>query len=148
MNRICPCQVLQKNPKTYADCCQPLHEGAPAPSCERLMRSRYSAFVLGLSEYVENTWHASTRPDDLALEPDSQWVKLDIISSSKKQVHFRAYFKDENGGYSVLDETSDFVFQDRWLYLEGDTSITPHKPERNDVCLCGSGKKFKKCCGQ
>ena len=112
------------------------------------MRSRYSAFVLGLSEYVKKTWHASTCPADLALDPDGQWVKLDIISSSKKQVHFRAYFKDENDGYSVLDETSDFVFQDRWLYLSGDTSTKPHKPERNDLCLCGSGKKFKKCCGQ
>jgi len=27
-------------------------------------------------------------------------------------------------------------------------SIKPHKPQRNELCSCGSGKKFKKCCAQ
>ncbi|MEY8205563.1 MAG: YchJ family metal-binding protein [Bermanella sp.] len=143
---ICPCQALQVKPKPYADCCQPLHSGTPAATCEGLMRSRYSGFVLGLSQYIKDTWHDSSRPADLQLAADSQWLKLDILASSKNQVHFRAYFKHEDGGYQVLDETSDFVFQGRWLYLKGDASIKPHKPSANEPCLCGSGKKFKKCC--
>ncbi len=145
---ICPCQQLQKTPKDYADCCQPYHNGKAALSSEALMRSRYSAYVLGLTDYVKNTWHISTCPNDLALEPDSNWLKLDIILSSKSQVHFQAVFKNDDGSFSVLDETSDFVFEkNHWLYVEGDTDIRPFKPQRNDMCLCGSGKKVKKCCG-
>ncbi len=144
---ICPCQQLQKNPKDYAQCCQPYHIGKAASNSEKLMRSRYSAFALGLTDYVKKSWHTSTCPHDLALEPDSNWLKLDIISSSKSQVHFQAFFKNEDGSFSVLDETSDFIFEkNHWLYVEGDTDIRPFKPQRNDTCLCGSGKKVKKCC--
>jgi SEC-C motif-containing protein len=144
---ICPCQRLQDKPKLYAVCCEPFHEGKMAPTSEALMRSRFSAFSLGLTDYVNITWHNSTCPDDLALEPDSQWLKLDVLQASKKRVHFRAYYKDEDGTFKVLDETSDFVFENRWQYVNGNTHIETYKPQRNDMCLCGSGQKFKKCCG-
>ncbi len=144
---ICPCQKLQKNPKLYADCCEPLHLGQGANNCEKLMRSRYSAFVLGLTQYIKNTWHKSTCPTDLQLEADDQWLRLDVLTTSKKQVHFQAFFKDEHQHFCMLDEISDFVFENNsWLYVSGDTQVKPAKLERNDMCLCGSGKKFKKCC--
>lgn len=144
---ICPCQQCQKTPKNYTDCCQPYHNGKAASNSEALMRSRYSAFFLGLTGYVKKSWHPSTRPHDLALEPDANWLKLDIISSAKKQVHFQAFFKNDDGSFSVLDETSDFVFENNnWLYVEGDTDIRAFKPQRNALCLCGSGKKYKACC--
>ncbi len=144
---ICPCQRLQDNPKSYAVCCEPFHKGEMAETCETLMRSRFSAFVLGLTDYVKVTWHKSTCPDDLALQADSQWLKLDVLQASKKHVHFRAYYKEEDGTFKVLDEASDFVFEGRWQYVNGETHIERYKPHRNDVCLCGSGRKFKKCCG-
>jgi len=58
----CPCD----SGKTYADCCGPWHaglvQGVHAPTPEALMRSRYSAYGLGLIDYLLATWHPSTRP--------------------------------------------------------------------------------------
>lgn len=143
---ICPCQMQQANPQAYTNCCEPLHLGKAANTPEQLMRSRFSGFVLGLTTYIANTWHASTRPPDLKLKADDQWLKLDIVSAKQTQVHFRAYFKDETE-FCVLDEISDFVFQaQQWFYLSGKTQVTTVPLKRNDTCLCGSGKKYKKCC--
>ncbi|HEX5804075.1 MAG TPA: YchJ family metal-binding protein, partial [Azospira sp.] len=44
----CPCGSDQP----YARCCGRWHAGEPAPSAEALMRSRYAAYVLGLSDYL------------------------------------------------------------------------------------------------
>lgn len=141
--------MQQQAEKTYNECCEPFHLGQRPNTPEQLMRSRFSGFVLGLTQYIRDTWHISTRPDDLTLTPDQNWLKLDILNASNKQVHFRAYFKDETSptGLSVLDETSDFIQQDnRWFYVKGNAQFLPYTQNRNDMCLCGSGKKFKKCC--
>jgi SEC-C motif-containing protein len=151
MINICPCQQQQANPAEYDQCCKPLHCGLHAShltgiSPEQLMRSRFSAYVLGLEGYLKRTWHSSTCPRPLAAKPDDQWLKLDVVSSSDSQVHFKAFFKDPNG-FQCLEETSDFVIEnDRLVYLCGDTQMHTITLKRNDVCLCGSGKKFKKCC--
>ncbi|UTW47841.1 SEC-C domain-containing protein [Bacterioplanoides sp. SCSIO 12839] len=135
----------------YADCCLPFHRGKAAPSPEALMRSRYSAFALELADYLKQTWHPQTRPQDLTLEPNTQWLKLDVLNSTttgeQGTVSFVATFK-EKSEYLQLSETSDFVFDDGvWYYLDGNAQFETFKPGRNDPCLCGSGKKFKKCCG-
>jgi hypothetical protein len=49
----CPCGSR----RPYADCCRPLHEGLPAPDAEALMRSRYTAYVIGAYAYLRETWH-------------------------------------------------------------------------------------------
>jgi SEC-C motif-containing protein len=61
----CPCG----SGYLYPDCCGPLHDGeAPAPTAMALMRSRYCAFALGRAGYLLDTWHPSTRPDQLELD--------------------------------------------------------------------------------
>lgn len=143
---ICPCRMQQAQTVSYDSCCEPFHVGVAPETPEQLMRSRFSGFVLGLTEYIEQTWHPSTRPSDLVLSPDEHWLKLEIVKACDSQVHFRAYFKDE-GGFAVLDEISDFVFEDNhWFYVNGKTETHGVSLGRNDECLCGSGKKFKKCC--
>lgn len=145
---ICPCQIQTPNPKQYIDCCEPLHLGKAANNPEQLMRSRFSGFALGLNYYVSKSWHTSTRPQSLSLEADDQWVKLEIVKSSNSQVHFKAFFKDAESpqGFSVLEELSDFIKEgEHWFYVSGDTQIKPVILTRNDICLCGSGKKYKKC---
>jgi SEC-C motif-containing protein len=144
---ICPCQQQQANARSYQQCCEPFHQGETPATAEQLMRSRFSAYVLGLSQYVRDTWHPSTRPNGLDLSPDANWLKLDIVKAHDKQVHFRAFFKDDNE-FAVLEETSNFVLEnDHWFYVNGTTDTYTIELGRNDVCLCGSGKKFKKCCG-
>ncbi|PSD27176.1 hypothetical protein C7E18_09980, partial [Stenotrophomonas maltophilia] len=53
----CPCGL----PADYPVCCGRFHAGEAAPDAERLMRSRYSAYVRGLAGYLRHTWHPDTR---------------------------------------------------------------------------------------
>ncbi|MEP6191186.1 MAG: YchJ family metal-binding protein, partial [Marinobacter sp.] len=66
----CPCGFTL----AYEQCCQPLHRGEAAATPEALMRSRYSAFVVGQADYLLATWHPSTRPVELSLESSPDWV--------------------------------------------------------------------------
>nr|WP_157755430.1 YchJ family protein [Marinobacter salinus] len=142
----CPCGSGQ----SYDTCCGRIHLGEPADSPEVLMRSRYSAFVLGLVDYLVATWHSSTRPETLSLENSPDWTSLRILGSAMSDhsgtVHFQAIYR-AGKGWGYLEEHSDFVKVDgRWYYLKGNTSEGLLKPGRNEPCPCGSGKKHKACC--
>ncbi|MCG7200646.1 SEC-C domain-containing protein [Marinobacter pelagius] len=142
----CPCG----SGKAYEQCCQPWHQGKPAPSPEALMRSRYTAFVQKRVDYLLETWHPDTRPAELDMEGSPAWVSLQILDSTgqgnRGVVHFRAVYRIGDG-WGYLEEHSDFVREEgRWYYLSGETEEGQLKPGRNDRCPCGSGKKFKACC--
>ena len=118
----CPC-----GGGTYAACCGPLHAGAAATTAEALMRSRYSAFALGLAPYLRATWAPATRPADLDLDDDVVWRRLQIVDTARGGpgddtgvVEFRAAFRGPEGA-GVLHERSRFVRSaDRWVYLDGE----------------------------
>lgn len=119
VNNTCPCG----SGVSYKHCCGLFHGGAIPATPEQLMRSRYSAFALGMVDYLKQTWHPSTQPN-LQLNDNPQWIKLEILESwqhgEKGFVHFRAFYKvgDELG---MLAEKSDFVFENnRWYYVTGD----------------------------
>ncbi|UZD66144.1 YchJ family protein [Marinobacter sp. AN1] len=142
----CPCG----SGRPYRDCCRRYHQGEAAPTPEALMRSRYSAFVLKLTNYLLTTWHPDTRPASLPLDDSPDWKSLQVLSSGEQgdsgQVHFRAVYRLP-GGFGYLEEASDFVREDgRWLYVSGETREGRLEPGRNDRCPCGSGRKFKACC--
>ncbi|MGR2737151.1 YchJ family protein [Billgrantia sp. Q4P2] len=144
---FCPCG----SGLVLADCCGRFHAGEPAPTPEALMRSRYSAFALGLEGYLRDTWHGSTRPTMLDLDDGTRWVRLEVLDHGQDgdqgRVHFRATFR-ERRRWGVLEENSRFVREaGRWYYLDGTPSVNRLKPGRNDPCPCGSGRKFKSCCG-
>ena len=89
------------------------------------MRSRYSAFALGLSEYLLFTWHPSTRPESIELEPGAQWLGLEIkdhrlTGADSAEVTFVARFR--LAGRAVRQhERSRFVREGgRWMYVDGD----------------------------
>lgn len=143
----CPCGSGQP----LADCCGRYHAGEPAPTPEALMRSRYSAFVLDLPDYLLATWHPSTCP--VRLEPDgvTTWKRLEVIESGEEGergwVHFRATFR-EGRRWSMLEEVSRFVSEaGQWFYVGGNPAAQRLRPGRNTACPCGSGRKFKVCCG-
>lgn len=121
----CPCG----NPDGYAACCGPLHAGAPAPDAEALMRSRYSAYVLGREDYLLATWHPDTRPDTLGLarqQPAPTWLGLDVRGhdlqdADHARVEFVARLRVGGGRAQRLHELSRFVREGgRWYYLDGD----------------------------
>lgn len=136
-----------------AACCGRYLAGEGAPTAETLMRSRYTANVLGDGDYLRRTWHPDTRPDPLdpAVGPD--WRGLEIrrtedggAGDETGLVEFVARFHDGRRA-GVLHETSRFTrLQGRWVYVDGDIHPEPAPTPRNAPCPCGSGKKFKRCC--
>ncbi|WP_353829092.1 YchJ family protein [Agromyces sp. SYSU T0242] len=116
----CPCLSGQ----SYGECCAPLLGGAEAPTAVQLMRSRYTAFVVGDAEYLLATWHPSTRPDDLDLDPDVRWRSLEVIRTERGGpldregvVEFAARYA-HGAERGVQREVSRFVRDDRWRYLD------------------------------
>lgn len=114
------------------------------------MRSRFTAFVLKLEDYLLTSWHTSTRPSALNLDGSPEWVSLRILDSGETgntgQVHFQAIYRLESG-WGYLQENSEFIREDgRWYYLHGKPHEGVLKPGRNEPCPCGSGRKFKACC--
>ena len=117
----CPCGT----DRPYATCCKPLHDGEAATSAERLMRSRYSAYVLQLVAYLIATWHPSTRPAHLVLD-QSRWLGLQIkqqaTQGDRATVEFIARYKT-GGKATRLHERSRFEREDgRWYYVDGEFS--------------------------
>lgn len=142
---LCPCG----SQKTYGNCCQLAHQGQAVSTPEAMMRSRYSAFVLGLRDYLLASWHRTSRPADLNPGDSPEWLSLHVLSSdvqgAKGKVHFRAIYR-LGDGFGFLEEASDFLQEDgRWYYLTGDPREGKLNPGRNDPCPCGSGRKYKAC---
>lgn len=114
------------------------------------MRSRYVAYIELRMDYLRDSWHPDTRPAGLDPDRETQWRRLEIVSSNEEgnrgEVHFRATWQAVDR-WGVLEEMSRFVREDgRWLYHSGDVIHHNLKPGRNDSCPCGSGAKYKKCC--
>jgi len=113
--------------KSYEACCGRLHSGAEnAASAEALMRSRYSAYVLKLEDYLLATWHPETRPSELDLAADdSKWLGLEVRKHAVQDdthatVEFVARYRIAGKGHR-LHELSRFVKQDgRWYYHDGE----------------------------
>jgi SEC-C motif-containing protein len=107
-------------------CCAPVVRGErPAPTAERLMRSRFSAFVLGDEAHLLRSWHASTRPEEVRFVPGQRWSRLEVLDTrgggaldDSGEVEFRAHHV-RDGRPGSLHERSRFVRDDdrRWVYL-------------------------------
>lgn len=120
----CPCGSGQ----AYAACCGPLHGGAPAADAQALMRSRYSAYALGLETYLLDSWHPSTRPAQFALQaagaPRTTWLGLRIhdhraTGADTAEVAFVARYRIGGASAARLTERSRFVREaGRWYYLD------------------------------
>jgi len=116
-----------------------------------LMRSRYSAFVTKNIEYLVKTdrkSYSEVEKEDLKNYCNQvEFKALEIVDYGDSFVEFKAYYI-LNEKLEIQHEKSYFVKQnDSWLYDRGDILESKISIARNDKCLCGSGKKFKKCCG-
>jgi len=170
----CPCGLNFP----FTDCCGPLIRGVSyADTAEDLMRSRFTAYVEKNWNYLIQTTCADERAGKSAealaeSNQDTEWLRLEIMGSEQGgvedqegEVSFAAYYQDAEGE-KVLRETSKFFREDgRWRYSENESTVHPQKVAsaagpakpfvregtkvgRNDPCPCGSGKKYKKCCGR
>jgi SEC-C motif domain protein len=158
---ICPCG----SGAAYSDCCEPVITGArPAETAEQLMRARYSAYAGVQMDFIFETTHPDYRQGydhDGTKEwaKNSEWLGLEIIATDKGghedsvgEVEFVARFKDKNVAREH-HECGQFKRKSgKWYFTEG--AVMKPKPlsvvkiGRNDPCTCGSGLKYKKCCGK
>ena len=115
----------------YEACCGRWHAAfaasgqLTAPTPEALMRSRYSAFVLGRTDYLRATWHPDHCPADPSPMPGTRWLGLEVrshrvLDDTHAEVEFVARYRVAGRGVR-LHERSRFVKQQgRWLYVDGD----------------------------
>ena len=125
--QVCPCREGYAKTSPYADCCGRYHHGPlelQAPDAEALMRSRYSAFALDLTDYLLQTWHLTTRPPSLEPQtPGLRWLGLTVkqhaaLGPDSATVEFVARSK-LGGRAHRLHEISRFVRENgRWFYVE------------------------------
>ncbi|WP_022660348.1 YchJ family protein [Paucidesulfovibrio longus] len=152
--------------KALAECCGPYIEGAAdAPTAEALMRSRYTAYATGKLEYLRDTLLPEEREQfdiDSARKwsESAQWDGLEIVatedggeSDEAGKVDFIARYT-QSGMRQAHRELGTFrKLEGKWIYVDGEVRGEPQrraepKVGRNEPCPCGSGKKYKKCCGK
>lgn len=111
---------------SFSECCEPfLITNKTAPTAEKLMRSRYSAYVVQDADYLLTTTHISTRKnhsksDILEWSKSNNWLKLEIISSAESTVEFKAYYLDNLLHAYIHHEKSRFKFENgKWFYVDG-----------------------------
>lgn len=156
----CPCG----SGRDFEACCGPIIGGEPAPTAEALMRSRYTAYVKGTLDHIENS-HAPEARDDFdkseaeEMARSVKWLGLEIRETTgggaeddEGTVEFVASFRQANERQAHHELASFRRHEGIWVYVDGigNPKARPKRVEkvgRNDPCPCGSGKKFKKCCG-
>ncbi|MBN1578493.1 MAG: YchJ family protein [Chitinispirillaceae bacterium] len=160
---LCPCGSRL----SYADCCEPFISGAAlAPTAEKLMRARYSAYAKTAVDFIIATMIEEKRKecDEKAIRTWSElstWHKLEIVTTEKGSpddtegvVEFIAHFSEDGIRKNYHEKGTFRKVNGAWLYLDGEIQKQkPYvrsdvKPSRNDLCSCGSGKKYKRCCGK
>jgi len=159
---LCPCG----SQRAYEACCQPLIKGEQkATTAEQLMRSRYSAYVKKELEYILTSLHPEHRKDydeasTRAWAERAEWHSFEILETKdgrpddkEGKVEFRVTYS-ESGVKQEHHELSTFKKEgETWYFVTGKNMpmkpvVSAPKIGRNDPCSCGSGKKFKKCCGK
>jgi SEC-C motif-containing protein len=159
---LCPCGTNI----AYDECCGPVIRGERrADTAEKLMRSRYSAYVKKEIPYLRDSLHPDHRADfdeksTRTWAENAEWYGLEIVRTvsggpedNDGEVEFIARFSD-HGTKREHHELARFGRIDsNWYFVSGDSAgqkqvvRTEPKIGRNDPCPCGSGKKYKKCCG-
>lgn len=160
---LCPCGSAL----AYAECCRPIIEGErPAETAEALMRARYAAYVNVETDFIFESTHPKHREGYDAegtreWAEKSEWLGLEIVATkdggkddATGEVEFIARWKEE-GQDRVHHERALFKKEKQgWLFTDGKPVTrqpvvrTAPKIGRNDPCSCGSGMKYKKCCGK
>ncbi len=152
MSEVCPCGSGSE----YSLCCGPYLSGDSYPATpEALMRSRYSAYVKCDLAWLIATWHPSCRSPQLTTHieqsfAETYWNGLNVTettdsaSADEGWVTFFATFTENNSKRAIYERSRFLREEQRWYYIDG---VVPPLG-RNDRCPCGSGKKYKKCCGQ
>ena len=156
----CPCG----SGADYAACCEPVIAGRKAAeTAEELMRARYAAHARAEIDFLYESTHSEHRTGydhkgTRRWAEQSDWQGLEVLGTTaggpqdeQGEVEFIARYRDKEGVHRH-HERAQFRRQDgRWVFTEGEmvkgAPLSSNKVGRNDPCPCGSGRKYKKCCG-
>jgi len=159
---LCHCQ----SGKEFSACCGPVLQGqAHARTPEELMRARYTAHCLRNYAFLVESTHPAHREGMTEKEIEEwathvQWTGLDVHSATpgntddEGAVAFTAHFTIKDMPQELREDATFAKEDGRWYYVDGHVyGQDPYVREaprtgRNEPCPCGSGKKFKKCCGR
>ena len=159
---VCPCC----SGKEFADCCEPILKGVPAPTAEALMRARYSAYATKDIDFLHDSscgpaLKEFNRDDVQKWAETAEWLGLEIHrveaggeGDERGEVEFTARYKVKETEYRHHENAQFRRVDGAWRFSDG--KIVGPEPKRreepkvgrNDPCPCGSGKKYKKCCGK
>jgi len=158
----CPC--CSGNP--YEQCCEPLLLGhTRAPTAEALMRSRYTAYTLAEIDYIFKTSGPRVRREFDAESSRkwaqaAEWKGFEIlhaegggVQDNEAVIEFVARYQIEKADFEHHEIAQFGRVDGEWRFVDGKIVSPPPvrretpKIGRNDLCTCGSGKKYKKCCG-
>jgi SEC-C motif-containing protein len=158
----CPCGSGLK----YSECCEPLIKGVrAATTAEQLMRSRYSAYAKVEIEYLRESLHPDQRGDydpkgTRRWAESAKWERLEVIGTEaggpedeEGIVEFIATFTEDGAKRDHHERAKFKKVEGRWFFESGEAvvrkPVVRESPKigRNEPCTCGSGKKYKKCCG-
>ncbi|MBK7537236.1 MAG: YchJ family protein [Myxococcales bacterium] len=156
---LCPCGTGEP----YGECCAPYLAGSAAPTAQALMRSRYTAYVVGEIDYLVATHDETSRAqvDVAATEAwsrETQWQGLDILdvvdggaTDATGIVEFIARGVTRGAPFAQRERSRFRKLDGRWYYLDGQARREPVRkvaaPGPNEPCACGSGRKYKRCHG-
>lgn len=160
---LCPCGSSKPRPR----CCGPFLDGNDVPRrADELMRSRYAAYVEGHIDYIEKTCigpalESFDRSSAEQFSAEARWQGLTIHSRERGAaeddegtVTFEVRFEVKGHREGFREKSSFRRIDGRWFYRSGEvtplspSTTKPQKVGRNSPCPCGSGKKYKRCCGR
>jgi SEC-C motif domain protein len=125
----CPCH----SGKAYCECCKFYHTGKLPENALALMRSRYAAYALQLTDYILRTTH----PANPGYSSDKEHWKKEILKNYKHTdfyglkivdfidgpieayVTFTAYLKEKGRDRSFTERSRFLNVDGRWLYESG-----------------------------
>ena len=154
-NFTAPSLCFCRSGKEYKHCCAPFHLHTAVPeTAEQLMRSRYTAYVLKNIPYIVSTTVPSqqTLLETHLLQEwanNTTWLGLEILKTenltkTQSAVEFKAIFQGEEGELAHQERSIFVKIENRWYFVDPTVSL----PTMKQSCVCGSGKKFKHCCGE
>ena len=161
MSEFCPCGSKLE----FDQCCEPFLLDTKKPgTATELMRTRYTAYAMGFVEFLYKTSSAKVKKE---FDADSSrkwaesatWTGIEIINEvegtaedTKGTVEFTAHYTVNETDFNHHEKAYFAKTNGEWFFMDG--KIFGPEPERreepktgrNDPCICGSGKKYKKCC--
>jgi SEC-C motif domain protein len=156
---LCPCG----SGRSFGECCEPLlKETRSAATAGELMRSRFTAHVVGDYHHLHRTYLGTARRPYVE-EPagdEMKWTRLVVHAEEPGPkpgmafVDFSAYHQEGEAEHALHEKAEFALIDGSWIYTRPVRSgpaplkSTAPKVGRNDPCPCGSGKKFKHCCGR